>query len=80
MEERNGILDKARKLVPGPRGAPLADPNLVMVAFPAMCRESTARLFWQVSRLHQVSLQIWLKFMVLDKKGMKVPLLTWRSS
>lgn len=39
MEERNRILDKARKLVPGPTAAPLADPNLVMVAFPAMCRK-----------------------------------------
>lgn len=39
MEERNRILGNASKLVPGPKAAPLTDPILVMVAFPAMPHE-----------------------------------------
>lgn len=33
-EEKNGILENARKLVPGPTGAPPADPLLATAAFP----------------------------------------------
>ncbi|KAL6067675.1 hypothetical protein STEG23_031479 [Scotinomys teguina] len=34
-EERNRILENARKLVPGPTGAPLTDPTLAAAAFPS---------------------------------------------
>ena len=33
-EEKNRILENAQKQVPGPIGAPLADPLLAMAAFP----------------------------------------------
>lgn len=33
-KEKNRILENARKLVPGPTGAPIADPLLAMAAFP----------------------------------------------
>lgn len=35
IEEKNRILENARKLVLGPTGAPLEDPLLAVAAFPA---------------------------------------------